>query len=236
MTQPASVRDGEGDDDEVSSFGAYDHDRGGYAADADPYSQAGVSASSHRAQLAMAVAAMVVDTLIMVVKAMAAASTVVDTMTGAKGTAASAMMPMVPWRWQRLWCCLAGITAAAVEGDTKPATLERVAKDMRAVRDTATAAGSSVSAGGQTMSEREILALVEARNNAKMARDFDEADRLRDQRFMALPLMTRLRLGLQPTVARRNRRWRRLCSRRPQARDGSMSWENTIYVAGLPLE
>jgi hypothetical protein len=86
------------------------------------------------------------------------------------------------------------------------------------------------------MSERDILSAVEARNNAKMSRDFDEADRLRDQlRAAGITVDDKARMwtaadgrsGDIPSGGGFARGDRKLD-------DGSLSWENTIYVAGLP--
>lgn len=86
------------------------------------------------------------------------------------------------------------------------------------------------------MSEHQILSIIEARNVAKLTRDFDEADKLRDQ----------LRAG-GITVDDKAKRWSAADGRSGEilggggfARgdkkldDGKMSWENTVYVAGLP--
>ena len=96
--------------------------------------------------------------------------------------------------------------------------------------------GGGGGGGGEPMSERDILATIEARNNAKMARDFDEADTLRDQLSAAgirVDDKTRMwtsadgRSGDIPSGGGFARGDRKL-------EDGSLSWENTIYVAGLP--
>ena len=86
------------------------------------------------------------------------------------------------------------------------------------------------------MTEREILSAIEARNNAKMSRDFDEADRLRDVLQAAgIRVDDRAKVwtssdgrsGEIPEGGGFARGDRKL-------EDGSLSWENTIYVAGLP--
>tara|TARA_B110001452_G_scaffold246691_1_gene232188 strand:+ start:55 stop:645 length:591 start_codon:yes stop_codon:yes gene_type:complete len=86
------------------------------------------------------------------------------------------------------------------------------------------------------MSEVEILSLLEARHNAKMMRDFDEADQIR----------TKLQAG-GVNVNDAAKTWSTNDGRGgdiPQGggfsrgdrklEDGSIEWANTIYVAGLP--
>jgi hypothetical protein len=92
------------------------------------------------------------------------------------------------------------------------------------------------SGGGEQLSERDILALIESRHNAKMSRDFDEADRVRDQLQAAGVTVD----DKAKTWSCRDGRSGDIPSGGGFARgdrkldDGSMSWENTIYVAGLP--
>ena len=98
--------------------------------------------------------------------------------------------------------------------------------------------GSSGGGGGEQISEREIMAIIEARNVAKLTRDFDEADKLRNE------LQAK---GV--TVDDKAKTWRTADGRSGEIlggggfargdkklEDGSMSWENTIYVSGLPAE
>lgn len=92
--------------------------------------------------------------------------------------------------------------------------------------------------GNAPLTEPEILALIEARNNAKMTRQFDEADRVRDELIAN---------GI--TIDDRTRTWTARDGRSGEmplgggfargdkkTEDGSLTWENTIYVAGLPTD
>ena len=87
---------------------------------------------------------------------------------------------------------------------------------------------------GEPLSEREIMSIIESRNNAKLTRDFDEADRLRAQ------LKSH---GVE--VDDKAKRWTCSDGRSGEVysggargdkknSDGSLSWENTIFVMGLP--
>jgi hypothetical protein len=86
------------------------------------------------------------------------------------------------------------------------------------------------------LTDEEIMSLIEDRNNAKNRRDFDDADRVRDA----------LKAG-GVSLDDRARTWSCSDGRTGkldggggftrgdrQLDDGSMSWENTIYIAGLP--
>jgi len=80
------------------------------------------------------------------------------------------------------------------------------------------------------------MVLIESRNNAKNTRDFDEADRVRDQlRSYGVNLDDKSR-----TWSTSDGRTGKMESGGGFARgdkqntDGSMSWENTIYIQGLP--
>jgi len=102
--------------------------------------------------------------------------------------------------------------------------------------------GPSYGGGGGgpscSLSERDILVLIEARNNAKNTRDFDEADRLRGEL-----------VSNGVNVDDRARTWSTSDGRSgkmpegggfargdKELGDGSLSWENTIYVSGLPTD
>lgn len=98
--------------------------------------------------------------------------------------------------------------------------------------------GSSGSAPPPQLTEREILGLIEARNNAKMSRDFDEADKLRNELRNA---------GI--SIDDKTKTWTSSDGRSGEIltgggfargdhvkEDGSLSWENTVYVAGLPSD
>ena len=100
--------------------------------------------------------------------------------------------------------------------------------------------GPSMGGGGgvEQLSEQDIISLAEARSNAKMRSDFEEADKVRDQ----------LRAhGI--TVDDRAKTWTSSDGRSGQlpqgggfARgdkvrdDGSIEWANTVYVSGLPTD
>ena len=98
--------------------------------------------------------------------------------------------------------------------------------------------GGGGGGGGNSsgLSEKEIIGLIEARNNAKMTRDFDEADKIRDElRSAGVNIDERARtwstsdgrsgeIPLGGGYARGDKK----------TEDGNLSWENTIYVAGLP--
>ena len=98
--------------------------------------------------------------------------------------------------------------------------------------------GGGGGSSGAPLTEREILSLIEARNNAKMSRDFDEADRLRGElRNAGISLDDKAktwtssdgRSGEVPSGGGFARGDKKLD-------DGSMTWENTIYVSGLPSD
>ena len=94
--------------------------------------------------------------------------------------------------------------------------------------------GGGGGGSGEPLSEREIMSIIESRNNAKLTRDFDEADRLRAQ------LKSH---GVE--VDDKAKRWTCSDGRSGEVysggargdkknSDGSLSWENTIFVMGLP--
>lgn len=88
------------------------------------------------------------------------------------------------------------------------------------------------------LSEEEILGIIEARHNAKMTRNFEEADRIRDElRNAGVSVDDKARTwtasdgrsGVIPSgggFARGDR----------QLDDGSIQWANTIYVSNLPSD
>ena len=95
---------------------------------------------------------------------------------------------------------------------------------------------SGGSGNGPSLTEMEIVQLSEARSNAKMRSDFEEADRVRDELR---------RHGI--TIDDRSKTWTSSDGRSGQLpqgggfargdklrEDGTIEWANTIYVAGLP--
>ena len=98
--------------------------------------------------------------------------------------------------------------------------------------------GGGGAASAEQLSELDIIQLAEARSNAKMRSDFEEADRLRDE-------LSRHGINIDD----RSKMWTARDGRSGQlpqgggfARgdklrdDGSIEWANTIYVAGLPMD
>lgn len=232
------ARDGRGDDREVSSFGAYDRSRGGYAADADPYSQAGVSASSHRAPAGYGSGYDGGGYPDNGGKGYGGSFNGGGYHDGGKGYGGIGYdADGYRGAGKGYGAAYGGHYGGGSGGGYEAGHFGESGKGYASGKGYGRGSeSSSVSAGGQTMSEREILALIEARNNAKMARDFDEADRLRDQLRAA---------GI--TVDDKAKTWSSADGRSGEIaggggfargdrklEDGSMSWENTIYVAGLP--